>query len=264
MTATEPKRLYQGATTCDLTPAWRDTCPELLAMLRACYESDPDEQTPFLALADLLGERSDPREAWVRTAVRVWEGAARLPRKFTPNAARWSHETCKAALAPVCETTEGWRLAGLWGAALAWHIPSGDGTGERMGRTWVDERVRVVNRCLWFWGMEFLETNSVGSAAWSQAYAAWRQAYAAGRQADAAGSQAYAAWRQADAAGSQADAAWRQAYAAGRQAYAAGSQADAAGRQADAAWRQADAWRFARALWLKVCAPELKKLRTEQ
>ena len=242
MTATEPNPLYVGAQTCDFAPAWRDTCPELLAMLKACFAADPDELTPLLVLADMLAERADPRERWLRAGVTMWEACGAL--KSGERA--WDYDSCKAALAPVCQTAEGWRVSGLWGCLVAWHSPAGDGTSRVMGHTWVDARVFAVQRSLWFWALGFLETNPVDDAAWSQANAAWSQADAAGRQAYAAGRQAYAAGSQAYAAGSQASAAWRQAYAAG-------SQADAAGRQAAI-------WRFARSCWEEVCAPHLKTL----
>jgi uncharacterized protein (TIGR02996 family) len=255
---------YVGAATCDLTPEWATCDPDLAAMLAACHAADPDDLTPQLVLADLLAERADAREAWVRAGCDLWAAC----RTLTPAAEPWDYHAANAALAGVTGTPAGWRLTSLWGSLVAWHCPAGDGTGP-MGRTWADERVRVVNRCCWWWAMGLLRRQA--DIAGSQAYAARRQADAAGRQADAAG-------RQADIAGSQAYAAGRQAYAAGSQAYAAGSQADAAGSQADAAWRQAYAawrqadaagrqadaasnrvWRFAAAAWA-LCEPRLADL----
>ena len=173
-----PPQLYKGAETCDFKPEWSDTDPELLALLRSCYESDPDELTPQLVLADWLAERDDPREKWVRVAARLWGKCAVLE----PGRKTWNYDKAKAALSPVCETVVGWRLACLWGCLVAYHCPSG--YGEPMGRTWGDERVRVINRCVYWWALGFLTQMSKADAAWSQADAAWSQAYAAGSQAD--------------------------------------------------------------------------------
>lgn len=168
----EVKPLYVGATTCEFAPAFRDTCPELLAMARACYEADPDEQTPWLMLADMLQERTDPREAWVRAGSAMWSASAGLEiGKRT-----WDYNKTKTALGSVCQTGTGSRVACLWGCLVAWHAPAGDDTGMVMGRTWVDERVRVVQRSLWLWALGFLETNPLDDAAGHQAYAAWHQA----------------------------------------------------------------------------------------
>jgi len=265
----QPPQLYKGAESCDFRPEW-DAPADLVPMLEACHAADFDDLTPLLALADLLAERNDPRERWVRLGCDLWTTAAGLK----PGRKAWGYDDAKAALAPACETVPGWRLACLWGHLVAWHAPSAY-DGVPMGRTWVDARVPAVSRCVWWWALGFLRSQADAAwrqayAAWRQAYAAWSQAYAAWRQAYAAGSQADAAWSQADAAGSQAYAAWSQAYAAWRQAYAAwsqayaaGSQADAAGRQAYAAGSQADAagrqkrvWSFARRLW-KVCESKL-------
>ncbi len=246
-----PAPLYVGAQTCDFKPAFRDTHPEILAMVKACYDAHPDEQTPWLILADILQEHGDERERWVRSGVKMWSAAKTL--KVGKRV--WDYDKCRNTLKPICQTVEGWRMAGLWGCLVAHHSPTGDGTGRIMSETWADLRVPVIQRCLWFWALGFLENNPLdeADAAWQQADAAGRQADAAGRQADAAGRQAYAAGRQAYAAGRQADAAWQQADAARQQAYAAG-------RQADAAWQQADVWRYARSCWEKVCAPQLKLL----
>jgi hypothetical protein len=269
MPVPQPPQLYKGAESCDFRPDW-DAPVDLVPMLEACHAADFDDLTPLLALADLLAERDDPRERWVRLGCDLWTTAAGLK----PGRKAWAYDDAKAALGPACETVPGWRLACLWGHLVAWHAPSAY-DGVPMGRTWVDARVPVVSRCVWWWAMGFLrsqadaawsqadaagsQADAAGSqadAAGSQAYAAVSQAYAAGRQAYAAGSQADAAWSQADAAGSQADAAVRQAYAAGRQAYAAGRQAYAAGRQAYAAGRQKRVWSFARRLW-DVCESKL-------
>ena len=264
--ATAAAEAYRGAETCDLVPDWVDSDAGLLALLRECHAADPDELTPQLALADLLGERGDPREVWVRAGCDLWAACRELDCAGTDP---WDYEAAKAALLPVCQSVPGWRLACLWGCLVAWHAPAGG--GGPMGRTWADARVRAVNRCVWWWSLGFLAGQAC--AAGSQADAAWRQAYAAGSQACAAGSQADAAWRQADAAwrqalaagrqacaaGSQADAAWSQALAAGRQADAAWRQADAAWSQADAAWMQADVWRFARFSW-GLCSAKLPLL----
>jgi len=258
----QPPQLYKGAESCDFRPEW-DAPADLVPMLEACHAADFDDLTPLLALADLLAERNDPRERWVRLGCDLWVAAAGLK----PGRKAWGYDDAKAALASACETVPGWRLACLWGHLVAWHAPS-TYDGVPMGRTWVDARVPVVSRCVWWWALGFLPSQA--DAAWSQAYAAGSQAYAAWSQADAAGSQADAAWSQADAAGSQAYAAWRQAYAAwsqayaaGRQAsaawsqaYAAGSQAYAAGSQAYAAGSQKRVWSFARRLW-EVCESKL-------
>ena len=237
----QPPQLYKGAESCDFRPEW-DAPADLVPMLSACHAADFDDLTPLLALADLLAERGDPRERWVRLGCDLWTTAAGLK----PGRKAWAYDDAKAALSPACETIPGWRLACLWGHLVAWHAPSAY-DGVPMGRTWVDARVPAVSRCVWWWALGFLRGQA--SAAWSQASAAWRQASAAWSQADAAGRQAYAAWSQADAAWSQADAAGSQAYAAWSQAYAAGSQAYAAGSQKRV-------WSFARRLW-EVCESKL-------
>jgi uncharacterized protein (TIGR02996 family) len=194
-----PPAGYVGATTCGLVPDW---CPDLAAdpdtraLLRACHAADPDEWTPALVLADKLDDRGDRRAGLVRAAHGLWRAAADL----APAAEPWDYATARDTLAGVTDTVPGWRLTSLWGCLVAWHCPAGNGSGP-IGRTWADERVRVVNRCCLWWSLGLVGS----SAAWSQADAAWSQADAAGRQADAAG-------RQADAAGRQADAARRQAW----------------------------------------------------
>jgi uncharacterized protein (TIGR02996 family) len=237
ITPPEPPCLYRGAETCDFRPQWADSDGELVALLEACHAADPDELTPQLVLADWLAERSDPRERWVRVACDLWRACGAL----NPGRREWDFGEAKATLGPVCETAAGWRLACLWGNLVAWHAPAGWGT-KPMGRTWVDARVRVVNRSVYWWALGFL---SQAYAAASQAYAAGRQAYAAGRQADAAGRQAYAAGRQADAA-------WRQASAFGSQEYAAR-------RQVYVARSQDLVWRFGRAAW-ELCVAKLPLL----
>ena len=229
--ATAAAEAYRGADTCDLVPDWVDSDAGLLALLRECHAADPDELTPQLALADLLGERGDPREVWVRVGCDLWAACRELQ---YAGVASWGYEAAKAAMSPVCETAPGWRLACLWGCLVAWHAPAG--CGGPMGRTWADARVRAVNRCVWWWSLGFLR---------SQASAAWSQASAAGSQASAAGSQASATWSQASAAWSQASATW--------------SQASAAWSQADAAGSQADMWRFARVSW-GLCSAKLPLL----
>ena len=186
-----PPQFYHGATDCDFRPAWGDSHPELLSLLNATFDADPNELTPQLVLADWLAERGDPREQWVRVGVDLWSRAAALK----PGRLSWNHEASKSVLAPVCATTTGWRVSALWGCLVAWHGPSGY-DGVPLGRTWVDARVAVVQRCLWFWAIGFLSENPLDMNAMSQAYAAGRQADAAGRQADAARRQAYAAGRQ--------------------------------------------------------------------
>jgi uncharacterized protein (TIGR02996 family) len=181
---------YVGAATCDLTPEWATCDPDLAAMLAACHAADPDDLTPQLVLADLLAERADAREAWVRAGCDLWAAC----RTLTPAAEPWDYHAANAALAGVTGTPAGWRLTSLWGSLVAWHCPAGDGTGP-MGRTWADERVRVVNRCCWWWAMGLLRSQA--SAAWSQASAAGSQASAAGSQADAASNRV---WRFAAAA----------------------------------------------------------------
>jgi hypothetical protein len=230
----QPPQLYKGAESCDFRPEW-DAPADLVPMLEACHAADFDDLTPLLALADLLAERADPRERWVRLGCDLWVVAAGLK----PGRKAWGYDAAKASLAPACETAPGWRLACLWGHLVAWHAPSAY-DGVPMGRTWVDARVPAVSRCVWWWALGFLRSQA--DAAWRQAYAAWSQASAAGRQADAAERQADAAWSQASAAGRQADAAWRQA--------------SAAERQADAAWSQERVWSFARRLW-DVCESKL-------
>jgi len=247
-TVPQPPQLYKGAESCDFRPEW-DAPADLVPMLEACHAADFDDLTPLLALADLLAERDDPRERWVRLGCDLWTTAAGLK----PGRKAWAYDDAKAALGPACGTVPGWRLACLWGHLVAWHAPSAY-DGVPMGRTWVDARVPAVSRCVWWWALGFLRRQA--DAAWSQALAAGRQAYAAWSQALAAWSQADAAGRQADAAGRQADTARRQADAAGSQAYAAGSQAYAAWRQADASGRQERVWSFARSLW-DVCESKL-------
>jgi uncharacterized protein (TIGR02996 family) len=239
-------------------------------MAKACFDADPDEQTPLLILADLLQEKADPREKWVRAGVAMWSAASAVEIGVKD----WNQSDCQSVLNPICESPIGWRVASMWGYLVAWHAPAGDGTERKMGQTWADERVRVVQRSLWFWSMGFLNENPLETRTWNQADAArsqanaagsqadvaWNQANAAGSQANAARSQAYAARSQANAAGSQANAAWNQANAAWRQANAAWNQANAAWNQANAAWNQADVWRFARSLWERVCEPQIVKL----
>lgn len=173
-----PPVLYTGATTCDFVPEWKcvpgdDT---LLSLLKSCHAADLDEMTPLLVLADLLGERDDPREQWVRTGVKLWEQA----RTLKPGRKGWEQTIAKAALEPACKTVAGWRLACMWGHLVAWHSPAGWGKNIPQGKTWRDARVGIVSRSVWWWSMGLLEEKS--------------QAYAAGRQADAAGRQK-AVWR---------------------------------------------------------------------
>ena len=170
----QPPQLYKGAESCDFRPEW-DAPADLVPMLEACHAADFDDLTPLLALADLLAERNDPRERWVRLGCDLWTTAAGLK----PGRKAWGYDDAKAALAPACETVPGWRLACLWGHLVAWHAPSAY-DGVPMGRTWVDARVPAVSRCVWWWALGFLRGQA--SAAWSQASAAWSQASAAGRQ----------------------------------------------------------------------------------
>jgi len=252
VTAESIPKLYVGATTCDFYPKFVDCDEQLGSILDTVMSAPMDDLTPQLVLADALADRSDEREFLVRRNVAMWIKASEM----VVEESDWDQQSCEAELAKHTDHISGWMMASAWGVLLGWHGPTGYGDPVRMGLTWVDVRVEVVNKCLWLWSMGFLsrfkkdptddaagrQADAAGrqaDAAWSQAYAAWSQAYAAWSQADVAGRQAYAAWRQADVAGRQADAAGRQADVAGRQADAAWSQAYAAGRQADAAWSQA-------------------------
>lgn len=164
---------YVGATTCDLVPEWDAGLAAdagVLALLRACHAADPDDLTPQLVLADRLDDLGDPRAAAVRAGCELWRAAA----DTGPAAEPWNYAIARDTLAGVTGTVPGWRLTSAWGCLVAWHCPTGDGSNP-MGRTWADERVRVVSRCCWWWSLGLMRNQA--DAAWSQAAAAHVEAW---------------------------------------------------------------------------------------
>jgi len=90
----QPPQLYKGAESCDFCPEW-DAPADLVPMFEACHAADFDDLTPLLALADLLAERADPRERWVRLGCELWPTAAGLK----PGRKAWGYDDASAAFA---------------------------------------------------------------------------------------------------------------------------------------------------------------------
>ncbi|MBA4192472.1 MAG: hypothetical protein C0467_31270 [Planctomycetaceae bacterium] len=137
----------------EFLPQWINADADLVNMLEACFAANPDELTPQLALADMLAEREDPRECWVRAGCELWT----VCRDLTPNPRDWDSDAARTIYDDATATDLGKRVMCLFGCLVWWFSHPEPGTMR-------DARLQASFQWAWWWALGFVLREQVSEA----------------------------------------------------------------------------------------------------